>query len=162
MNFNHAALYHGDRKFPDVQNENMQRRVFLALIFAPTPAWAHSFKLGNIAIGHAWGLPSSTGETQVFMPLFNSGSTEDMLISASSDTAANIELRLNNFYSQAAETQFVLTPHKPIPMRPTARHLRLLGLRNPLKNGEIIDLTLKFAQAGEIKINIHIQDKAGE
>ena len=140
----------------------MKRRICLSLMLAPTTAWAHSFKLGNIAVGHAWGLPSSSGETQVFMPLFNSGSSEDALISAKSDIAANIELRLSNDYNQTAETLFVLAPNNPIPMRPTARHLRLLGLKNPLKNGDIIDLTLKFAKAGEIKISIHIQDKAGE
>ena len=125
-------------------------------------AQAHSYKLGNISIGHAWGLPSKDGETQLFMPLVNNGDAADSLVSASCDFAKTAELRLNSDYAKPAETAFVLEPKKPFPMRPTAKHIRLLGLSKPLLSGDQISLTLKFAMAGETKIEIHIQDKPGE
>jgi periplasmic copper chaperone A len=162
VNLNHAALYHGDSYLPAAHIASMKRRAFLYLMAIPTLAHAHSYKLGNIAIGHAWGLPSKDGETQIFMPLLNSGTEEDSLVAASFDQAKTIELRLNSDYTMPAETAFVLTPKKPMPMRPTARHIRLMGLTKPLLAGERIELTLKFAKSGETKIEVHIQDKAGE
>lgn len=140
----------------------MKRRSFLLLALLPSFAHAHSYKLGDMAIGHAWGLPSGEGETQVFMPLFNSGGASDRLVSASYENAKSNELRKNNDYGQPAETGLVLEPKKPFPMRPTANHIRLMGLTKPLKAGDRIWVTLKFEIAGETQIEVHIQDKAGE
>ena len=162
MNFGHAALYHGDRKIPAAQSDPMKRRSFLLLALTPTAARAHSYKLGDISIGHAWGLPSKDGETQIFMPLFNNGTKADSLISVIFEGAKSAELRTSNDYGVAAEAGFVLNPKKPMPMRPTARHIRLMGLTKPLISGDRITITLKFQTAGETKIEVHIQDKAGE
>ncbi len=136
----------------------MKRRIFLALMLLPTMAQAHSSKLGNIAIGHSWSLPSTTAEAQVMMPLLNSGETSDSLIAASSPIATSIELR----DADQVETEFVLDPHKPFPMRAAARHLHLLGLKQALIQGALFPLTLKFKTAGEIQIQIHIANKPGE
>src|SRR4051794_37969625 len=48
----------------------LSRRLFVlsSLAFA-TPALAHSYNAGDIAIGHVWALPSVSGETRVFFPL---------------------------------------------------------------------------------------------
>ena len=140
----------------------MKRRSFLLLALLPSLARAHSYKLGNIAIGHAWGVPSKDGETQIFMPLFNGGTTTDTLVSASYEDAKSTELRISNDYSKPAEAGFELAPKKPLPMRPTANHIRLMGLVKPFISGDRILITLKFATAGETKIEVHIQDKAGE
>ncbi len=140
----------------------MKRRSFLLLALVPSLAQAHSYKLGDIAIGHAWGLPSKDGETQIFIPLFNSGNIVDTLVSASYENAKSAELRISNDYSKPPETGFELAPKKPFPMRPTAHHIRLMGLTKPLTSGDRISITLKFQTAGETKIEVHIQDKAGE
>ena len=92
------------------------------------------------------------------MPLINNGETADSLISASSSVATSIELRNVDQF----ETEFVLDPHKPFPMRAAARHLHLLGLKQALVQGTMFPLTLKFETAGEIEIQIHVADKAGE
>jgi periplasmic copper chaperone A len=162
MNLNHAALYHGDRKTPAAQIACMKRRTFLLLALLPNVAHAHSYKLGDIAIGHAWGLPSKDGETQIFMPLFNSGTASDTLVSASYEGATSAELRASTDYNAPAQTGFELQPKKPFPMRPTANHIRLIGLAKPLVSGDRISITLKFKTSGETKIEVHIQEKAGE
>ena len=162
MNFGHAALYHGDVKRLDAQIAPMKRRTFLLLALMPSMAHAHSYKLGDIAIGHAWGLPSKDGETQIFMPLFNSGSTTERLVSVSCEFAKSAELRINNEYTTPAEAGFMLEPKKPFPMRPTANHIRLMGLTKPLLAGDHISIILKFMTAGETKIEVHIQHRAGE
>ena len=96
------------------------------------------------------------------MPLLNGGTVEDSLVSVIYEAAASTELRLNSDYTKPAEVAFILAPQKPFPMRPTAKHIRLIGLTKPLLAGDRIQITMKFAIAGETKIEVHIQDKAGE
>jgi periplasmic copper chaperone A len=136
----------------------MKRRFFLTLMLLPSLAQAHSFKLGNIAIGHAWALPTLSAETQVMMPLLNLGTTTDSLISASSTVATAVELRS----AHKATFEFALDPNKPFPMRAAANHLQLLGLTKPLSKGDMFPLTLKFKNSGEIKITIIVADRPGE
>ena len=114
----------------------MKRCAILLLPFIVTAAQAHSLKWGDIKIGHAWALPAEVAvDGQVFMPLFNAGNTPDSLIAARSSMAGVVELRSNNRYDDPPATEFSLDPGKPLAMRPTAHHLRLVGLRNPLKLG---------------------------
>ena len=124
----------------------MKRRTFLAGLLLPTAAEAHSFKLGNMAIGHAWALPSQQTEAQVFFPLANQGKEHDELVAARSEICNVIELRQTNRYDDPALTSIALEPKMPVPMRPTARHLRLVGLKQPLKEGDRFSMILDFLQ----------------
>ena len=140
----------------------MKRRIFLLGLFIPAIAEAHSFRLGNIAIGHAWALPSQQNDGQVFFPLVNQGTEHDELVAARSDICATIELRQNNRYDDPALTSIGLEPNKPIPMRPTARHLRLVGLRKPLVAGDSFKIILDFLNAGEAAIEVIVETKPGD
>ncbi|MFZ5672733.1 MAG: copper chaperone PCu(A)C [Pseudomonadota bacterium] len=142
----------------------LSRRVLLPLLAlgAMTPkALAHSFKIGEIAIGHVWGLPSETRETQVFVPLSNRGKEADELIAARADICSMIELRQNNRYDDPALTSVLLEPAKPVAMRKGARHLRLIGLTRPLKFGDRFDMILDFQKAGEITVEVIVEDGSG-
>lgn len=139
-----------------------RRTLLLGLAVWPTAGWAHSYKAGDIAIGHAWALPSQQTEGQVFVPLLNAGKEQDSLVAARSDMATMIELRAHNKYDILPMQEFVLHPGKPFPMRPTAFHLRLIGLSKPLVAGDRFKLILDFLNAGEVEIEVHVQDKAGE
>lgn len=140
----------------------MKRRLFLGLALWPTSALAHSLKHGNIAIGHAWALPSAISDGQAFMPLFNDGKDDDALVAARTDAAAFVELRRNARYDDPAETQFELNPGKPLAMRPSARHLRLVGLTKPLEIGDRFSLVLDFLKAGEVELECHVERAPGD
>ena len=140
----------------------MLRRTFLLAFIAPTIAHAHSFRHGDIAIGHAWALPSQQNDGQVFFPLANQGSKHDELVAARSGICSSIELRQNNRYDDPPLTAIALDPKKPVPMRPTARHLRLLGLRQPLKNGDRFKIILDFLNSGEVEIEVFVEEKPGD
>ena len=139
----------------------MKRRTFLLAMIVPAVAQAHSFKLGDIAIGHAWALPSQQNDGQVFFPLANQGTERDELVGARSDICSVIELRQNNRYDDPALKSIALDPKKPVPMRPTARHLRLIGLKQALKVGDRFTVILDFLNAGEIEIEVFIEEKPG-
>ncbi len=145
------------------QFTSMLRRAFLLLPFMAAAAHAHSAHVGDIKIGHAWALPALAGQDgQCFMPLLNSGKTEDELVAARSEVCLAIQLRHNARYDDPPEMQFDLAPNKPIAMRPQAVHFRLLGLRKDLKEGESFALVLDFLNAGEIELNVHIANSPNE
>jgi copper(I)-binding protein len=140
----------------------MKRRSLLLAMLAPTIAHAHSAKLGNIAIGHSWALPSQGPDAQVFFPLVNNGVESDALIGAASDICEKIELRDNDHYDQPPLGSIPLEPNKPVPMRPTARHLRLVGLKKSLTEYESFKVTLDFLKAGKIDIDVIVEASASD
>jgi copper(I)-binding protein len=139
------------------------RRTALAVLPAllPRAAMAHSYTAGDIAIGHVWGLPSQSNETQVFAPMNNRGKDEDALVAARSTICSMIELRRNNRYDDPALQSIELLPGKPVAMRPTARHLRLIGLTRELKPGDRFDLILDFLNAGEVEVEAFVENQEG-
>ena len=143
-----------------------RRRLIIGLAAAaalPSTARAHSYRLGDIAIGHAWALPASVSrEGQAFVPLVNDGKTADELVAARSSVCGAIELRRNNRYDDPPLTSFLLEPEKPLPMRPTARHLRLMGLAAPLVLDQRFTIILDFLNAGEAEVEFHVEGAPGE
>ncbi len=141
----------------------MQRRVFLlGLLALPATAQAHSYTHDTIAIGHAWALPVQHGDGQLFFPMVNNGKEADELVAARSSVCALIELRRNNRYDDPPLTSMLLEPGKPLAMRPTGRHLRLVGLRGPLILGNRFTLVLDFLNAGEIEIEAYVEAMPGD
>jgi copper(I)-binding protein len=142
----------------------ISRRTALAvlpLLLLPRPVWAHSYTAGDIAIGHVWGLPAQSNETQVFAPMNNRGKDKDALVAARSSICSIIELRQNNRYDDPALQSIDLLPGKPVAMRPKARHLRLIGLKHALKAGDRFDLILDFLNAGEAPVEVYVESAEG-
>jgi copper(I)-binding protein len=145
----------------------MQRRgVIVGLAAAaawPAAARAHSYRLGDIAIGHAWALPAQVSrDGQAFVPLVNDGKVADELVAARSSVCGAIELRRNNRYDDPPLSSFLLEPSKPLPMRPTARHLRLMSLRDPLLLDQRFTIILDFLNAGEMEVEFHVENAPGD
>ncbi|MFN4142717.1 copper chaperone PCu(A)C [Aestuariivirga sp.] len=144
----------------------MQRRRFIiglaGLTASTAPARSHSYAQGGIAIGHAWALPAQGSEGQAFLPMINNGPTADELVGARSSVCTQIELRRNNRYDDPPLSSFVLQPGKPLALRPTARHLRLMGLKGPLLPDQRFTIILDFQQAGEAEIEFHVETAPGD
>jgi copper(I)-binding protein len=140
-----------------------RRAFFLSTLAIPVSvrAHAHSYTVGAIAIGHVWGLPSETNETQVFAPFVNRGNAADQLVAARSSICSMIELRQNNRYDDPPLKSIELQPGKPLAMRKGARHLRLIGLTRALKAGDRFDMILDFLNAGEATVEVIVEDGPG-
>jgi periplasmic copper chaperone A len=139
----------------------VSRRLFIFACLLPHSAFAHSYAHGEIAIGHAWALPSNQNETRAFLPLVNLGNERDELVAARSAACGFIELRQNNRYDHRPLDSILLEPDVPVPMRPNAFHLRLLALKHPLRIGNRFPLILDFLNAGEAEIEVMVEEKPG-
>lgn len=141
----------------------MRRRSFLLLPFVATPVHAHSYKEGTIKIGHAWALPASAGrDGQCFMPLLNTGEEADALVAARSSLCLFIQLRRNARYDDLPVERLELAPNRPLPMRPQAVHLRLVGLREDLTLGKRFPLILDVLNAGEVELEVYVESTPGD
>ncbi|NJM31027.1 MAG: copper chaperone PCu(A)C [Rhizobiales bacterium] len=140
----------------------MKRRHFLILCLTPAIAHAHSYKRGLIDIGHAWALPSRQNDGQLFFPIVNNGKESDALVAARSPICAVIELRSNARYDDPALNEIELLPGRPVPMRPSARHLRLIGLRQALKEDDRFTVILDFLNSGEMEIEAVVETAPGD
>ena len=139
--------------------------IFTILMFLTMSsiAFAHSYKQGDIEIGHIWTRATAPGMTTaaVYMPLLNTGTKTDELVGASSDWADKIEIHEstneNNIARMKMLDSLALEPNKPVAMRPGGIHLMVIGLKHQLKKGDMFPLTLQFKNAGSIKVEAMIE-----
>jgi hypothetical protein len=140
----------------------MHRRILLlapVTVSLARAAWAHSYQLGAIEIGHPWARPSVTGKAAVFVAFSNAGDSTDRLVGGSSPIAAEVLLRAAGGLPLE---EMDLLPHHPLPLRPGGKYIALLGLKGPLALDERFPLTLRFAGAGSITVTVRVEDAPEE
>lgn len=135
----------------------MRRRGLLLVPFAllaARTAFAHSYKLGPIEIGHPWAQPSVTEAAAAFMALSNTGRSADRLTGGATPAASEVLLRGED---GSPIDYFDLPAHRPLALRPGGRHIALRGLKGPLALGDSFALTLRFERAGEIAVSVMVE-----
>lgn len=139
----------------------------MALALASLVASAHSFKLGEIAIGHPYARTTAPGQSTggAYLRLENRG-LADKLVSASTPVAKGVEMhemRMAGDVMQMREIRAIDVPsNKPVALQPGGMHLMLVGLKAPLKKGDRFPLTLKFEKAGEVTVEVVVETPAAE
>jgi copper(I)-binding protein len=135
----------------------MRRRLFLLGLLSVLPARAvraHSYRLGPVEIGHAWARPSVTGVAAVFLPLSNTSNTTIRLVGGTTPIAREVLLRAED----GSPLEYLeLPPHRPLALRPGRKYIALLGLKGPLALEESFPLTLRFANLGEITLEVVVE-----
>lgn len=143
----------------------MRKYVLLSALMAflvASPALAHSYKIGAIEIGHAWARATAANAptASVYVPFLNTGKATDTLIGADTPLAAMAMLHETTEDNGIAKMRMIdtleLAPSKPVAMRPGGKHFMLTGLKHPLSEGDKFPLTLHFAKAGSIEIQVMV------
>ncbi|MCF1506002.1 copper chaperone PCu(A)C [Afifella sp. H1R] len=134
----------------------------VALLFPPQAATAHSYKLGDIAVGHVWASqPESGGGVAVYGPILNQGDAAVQLIDASTPVAEDVRIRTAADGEERWSDTIDLEPGKPLALAPWRQHLWLSGLKRELKEGDAFDLTLDFGGAGSLTMQVEIEPGGG-
>lgn len=140
----------------------MLRRSLLAALLsslAAAGAWAHSYVLGSVEIGHPWARPTSAELGAAYCVLAIKGDGGDWLLGAETPVAQRVELR--NAAGEAVPAVEIASG-RPVALRPGKPYLALVGLKRPLKLGESFPLTLRFDLAGEITVTAMVETVPGE
>ena len=146
----------------------MRKYLVLAVVAAchchVTDVWAHSHKLKGFEIVHPWcfaTIDSGAKTAAVFMLIKNRGKHPDHLIGATSPSAQKIELREPTAAS-SEDTQAVagvaLKGRQEVALKRTGPHLVLSGLAAPLAPYDSFPMTLIFKRAGEIEIEVMVEE----
>ena len=152
----------------------MKTKIFLNAIAAVTillfnqDVTAKDYQIGDLKISEPWARSSpsraKTGAAYV-TKISNHGSKIDRLIDASAPVAKRVEVHTNIIENGIAKMRHVkaidINPGHSITLKPGGYHIMLMGLKAPLKIGDIFPLTLTFEKAGEIKVMTEIRKIGG-
>lgn len=117
----------------------------------------------QIEIQNAWVMATAPGAPTgaAYMVIKNNGSTDDKLISVKSDVTKKTGIHITKMKGEMMEMHKV--EFIPLPaggsaeLKPGGYHLMMKGLKQPLREGGEVHITLKFENAGEIKVTAPIK-----
>jgi periplasmic copper chaperone A len=140
-------------------------RFIVALLFLTVgTALAHNHEKGDIQVRHPWSRATPPGAkiAVAYMEIRNLGSQPDKLLSASSSVAQRVEMHVTQHEGEVMKMRqvkaFEVPARERYALRPGGSHLMLVGLAQPLKNGERFAMTLRFERAGELVIELEVQE----
>ncbi|MEO8849052.1 MAG: copper chaperone PCu(A)C [Casimicrobiaceae bacterium] len=145
----------------------MKYVVAVALAFAagasPLPAAAHDYTLASLAIDHlfARATPPGADVGGAYLTIDNGGPGDDRLVGASTPVASSVQIHTMTMDGNVMRMREVaaldIPAGKRVALQPDGYHLMLVGLRRPLVEGTRIPLTLRFAKAGSIDVQVSVQ-----
>lgn len=101
----------------------------------------------------------------VFFDIKNAGTEADRLVSAASDVAKMVELHTHK-QDAAGVMQMIAVPEGfEVPagadhlLARGGDHVMLMGLTRELADGDMVTLTLTFEKAGEVKVDVPVDNK---
>src|ERR1700751_5273822 len=114
------------------------------------PVRAEEVKAGDLVISQAWtrATPGGAKTGGGFLTIENKGSAADKLIGASADAAGKIEVHemaMNGgvMKMRPLESGLAIEPGKTVKLAPGGYHLMMMDLKNPLKEGDKLPVTLQ-------------------
>lgn len=130
------------------------------LVLLTTPVTAGPVKHGALTIDHVWARATAkmarTGAA--YMTITNTGNTADTLLSAQGAVSAKTELHKSSMKDGVMRMRQVkggikVPAGKTVMLKPGGFHTMLIGLKNPLHEGDSFPLTLNFAKAGSVTVH---------
>jgi copper(I)-binding protein len=138
------------------------------LLLAPS-ANAEDVKAGDLVISQAWtrATPGGAKTGGGFLTIENKGSAADKLIGASADAAGKIEVHemaMNGgvMKMRPLESGLAIEPGKTVKLAPGGYHLMMMDLKNPLKEGDKLPVTLQFEKAGKVAVTLDVEGVGGK
>jgi copper(I)-binding protein len=105
--------------------------------------------------------PKGAKTGAAYMTLINNGASADRLLSATTPLADQVQFHKeteDNGVSRMREVRNVeLEPGAKIVFKPGEMHMMLVGLKQPLIEGQALPPTLRFERAGNIDVTMPIE-----
>ncbi|NSX54566.1 copper chaperone PCu(A)C [Parasulfitobacter algicola] len=125
------------------------------------PAFAEKMNKIMVTDPYARSSTPTSKSGAAFMSIMNHTDQDDRLISASSDAAARVELHTHKeedgiMMMLEVEEGFPIAAGETHMLQRGGDHVMLMGLKQPLVQGEMIDVTLTFEKAGQVQVQIPV------
>ena len=120
----------------------------------------------TIEVTNAWAraMPKGAKTGAAYVTVVNKGTSDDQLVGASVPIAAEAQLHTtiddNGVMKMRPVSAIDVKPGASVTLKPGGMHLMLMGVKEPLAEGQSFPLTLTFAKAGKIETTVKVQ-KAG-
>jgi copper(I)-binding protein len=97
-----------------------------------------------------------------YLTIKNDGAAPDKLVGGSSSIAQKLELHEMSSENgvmkmRALPNGLQIDPGQTVTLKPGGYHLMFVGLNKPLKEGDHVPVTLKFANAGTVNVEFVVQ-----
>ena len=130
-----------------------------ALMLIAGPGIAETYKVGPIQIEQPWARATPKGATigAGYMKITNTGTESDRLVGGSVSFAQRFEVHSMTMEQGVMKMREVkdgleIKPGETVELKPGGYHVMFVGLKEPLKQGADLSVTLKFAKAGAVEV----------
>ncbi len=127
------------------------------------PAFAHGYKIGDLTIGHPW-TRATPGGAKVgggYVAIINKGTTSDKLTGGSLSVADHVEFHEMTMDGGVMQMRPItggleIKPGETVKFEPGGNHVMFMGLKEPLKEGDMVKGQLTFEKAGTVDIEYKV------
>lgn len=132
-------------------------------VLAAGPAFAAA---PGLAVSRPWirATPPGAMTAAGYMTLSNRGTSTARLMGGSTDAARNLTIHQTvaseGVMRMSATPSLTIRPGRAIPFKPGGYHLMLMGLKAPLKVGQVVKVTLKFESGGDLVVPFVVEQPA--
>jgi copper(I)-binding protein len=135
-----------------------------ALMLIAGPGIAETYKVGPIQIEQPWERATPKGATigAGYMKITNTGTEPDRMVGGSVSFAGRFELHSMTMEQGVMKMREVkdgleIKPGETVELKPGGYHVMFVDLKEPLKPGEDVTVTLKFAKAGTVEVKYPVE-----
>ena len=134
------------------------------LILLAMPAAAHEIKVGDLSIVHPWARATAGAAKNgaVYMRIENQGDVDDQIVGMATAAAERVEMHTHIVENGTAMMRKVeaidLPAHQTIQFKPGEFHIMLIGVDPPLMEYDTFKMTLVFAKAGSVEIEVYVEE----
>jgi hypothetical protein len=133
------------------------------LLIGVGQAMAHEFASKGVTVAHPWAraTPGGVKVGGAYLEIKAAAGRGDRLIAAKSPVAGAAELHnhiMENGIARMRRVDAIVVPAgKSVILKPGGYHLMLTDLKAPLREGDLLKLTLVFERAGEIEVEATVE-----
>ena len=125
---------------------------------------AHSFTSGALKIGHPWSRETAKGQSVGggYLTITNNGKSADRLTGGATGIAAQVQVHSMSMDGGVMRMRqlkdgLAIPAGGAVALKPASFHLMFIGLKRPLKRGELVPVTLHFARAGKVAVQFKVE-----
>ncbi len=147
----------------------MKRRYTLAVLATlcalalNVDARAHEFSAKGVSVAHPWARATPKGAKvgAAYLEIKTDEKTADRLIGAKSSVAGKVEIHTHIHEGDVMKMRRIdgidVKAGASHVLKPSGDHVMLMDLKQPLKEGDLLKITLIFEKAGEIDVDATVE-----